>query len=123
MGTINLKYFPAALKVKKEMYELYVQRLQSNKDISFQKVNESINYSYMPIILSSKEYKEKLLLTLNNEKVFPREYFNPSLETAYSDEIRCVNALDISHRVLCLPMSDYLKAEDVNRICDLINKA
>ncbi len=123
MGTINLKYFPATLKAREAMYKLYVQRLKPNKDISFQKINESINYSYMPIILSSKEYKEKLLLKLKNEKIYPREYFNPSLETAFSDKIRCSIAFDISNRILCLPMSDYLKEEEVNRICDIINKA
>ncbi len=122
MGTINLKYFPTGLKVRETMFKLYVERLKSNKDIRFQKINESINYSYMPIILSSKAYKEKLLLELNNEKIYPREYFNPSLEIAYSDEIRCANAFDISNRILCLPMSDYLKEADVNRICDVINR-
>lgn len=123
IGTINLKYFPAGLKVRETMYELYVQRLKPNKDISFQKINESVNHSYMPIILSSKEYKEKLLIKLQHEKIYPREYFNPSLETAFSDEIRCSIAFDISNRILCLPMSDYLKEEDVIRICDIINKA
>jgi len=122
MGIINLKYFPAAMLVRQEMYELYYDLLESNPNIRFQKINEEINYSYMPIVLSSKQYKEKLLEVLSSEKIFPREYFNPSLETVFSDKIECSISFDISNRILCLPMSDYLTREEVIRICDIINK-
>lgn len=120
MGIINLKYFPAALLRRKEMYELYVSLLKSNNNIRFQKVNEEINYSYMPVVLSTKEYKEKIVKVLNNEKIFPREYFFPSLETVFSDQISCPISFDISERILCLPMSDYLTAEEVTWICGVI---
>lgn len=120
MGIINLKYFPAALLRRKEMYELYVKLLKSNNHIKFQKVNEEINYSYMPIVLSTREYKEKIVGILNKERIFPREYFFPSLETVFSDQISCPISLDISERVLCLPMSDYLTTEEVTRICGVI---
>jgi len=122
MGIINLKYFPASLLLRKEMYELYVKLLKPNSNIRFQKINEEINYSYMPVILSSKQHKEKLLEVLKNEKIFPREYFNPSLETVFSDKIECTISFDISQRILCLPMSDYLTTDEVIRICEIINK-
>ena len=122
IGTINLKYFSKTLEARKKIYEAYVQRLISNKNIRFQKINESVNHSYMPMIFSSKELMEKVLLKLNNEYIYPRQYFYPSLETAYSNEIRCGIAFDISNRILCFPMSDYLKEEEVDRICKLINE-
>lgn len=123
MGIINMKYFPQGLKVREEMYKLYTRLLESNRNIRFQKINENINYSYMPIILNSKQYKDKLIQALRNEKIYPREYFYPSLETAFSDKITCSVAEDISNRILCLPMSDYLESDQVIRICDIINKA
>jgi dTDP-4-amino-4,6-dideoxygalactose transaminase len=58
---------------------------------------------------------------LNEHEIYPREYFHPSLETVFSDRIECEIANDISRRVLCLPMSDYLRFEDVKRICEIIN--
>ena len=121
IGTINLKYFPQTLQTRKKIYNSYFRRLESNENIRFQKINESVNHSYMPIILSSKEYTEKLLLKLNKENIFPRKYFYPSLETAYSDKINCPIAYDISNRILCLPISDYLEIEQIDRICDIIN--
>ena len=123
MGIINLKYFPASLLHRKKMYELYVDILKTNSNISFQKINEEINYSYMPVILSSKQYKNNLVEVLSNKKIFPREYFSPSLETVFSDKIECSISFDISNRILCLPMSDYLTSDEVIRICEIINNA
>lgn len=121
MGIIILRYFDEAIKRKKRLYELYVSLLKDNKKIRFQKLTDKINYSYMPIILGSESYKFKILQELNKHKIYPREYFSPSLETIFSDRIECEIAYDISHRVLCLPMSDYLKADQVRKICEIIN--
>lgn len=121
MGIIILRYFDEAVKRKKQLYELYVSLLKDNEKIHFQKLTDKINYSYMPIVLESESYKHTILRELNKHKIYPREYFSPSLETVFSDEIKCEIAYDISHRVLCLPMSDYLKADQVRRICKIIN--
>ena len=121
MGILNLKHFNEATLRRKELYELYVKQLTINSKIKFQKIIDRINYSYMPIILKSKEYKIRLLEILNKNDIFPREYFYPSLETIFKNEIQCDIAYDISNRVLCLPMSDYLSNDDVYRICDVIN--
>lgn len=121
MGIIILRYFNEAVKRKKRLYKLYVSLLKDNDKIRFQKLTDKINYSYMPIILGSKSYKFKILQELNKHKIYPREYFYPSLETIFSDRIECEIAYDISHRVLSLPMSDYLKADQVRKICEIIN--
>ena len=76
----------------------------------------------MPILCETQAYKEKVLHHLNANRVYPREYFKPSLETIFSDNINCPIALDITQRVLCLPMSDYLTEDQVSYICNLINK-
>ncbi|MHC4118272.1 MAG: DegT/DnrJ/EryC1/StrS family aminotransferase [Planctomycetota bacterium] len=121
MGIIVLRYFDEAVERKKHLYELYVSLLEGNDRIRFQKLTDRVNYSYMPIILESEDYKRAVLRELNEHKIYPREYFYPSLETIFKSRIECEIAYDISHRVLCLPMSDYLEAEQVRRICRIIN--
>jgi len=121
MGLVNLKYFEEAVARKKELYFRYKERLGANKKISYQSISDTINYSYMPIILESSEYKNVIISTLRDHEVYPREYFSPSLETVFKNQITCPIASDISNRILCLPMSDYLTSEQVDRICDIIN--
>lgn len=121
MGIVNLRYFGEAVKRRKRLYKLYVSLLKDNEKIRFQKLTDKINYSYMPIILESESYKFSVLRELKKHKIYPREYFYPSLETVFSDVIECEIAYDFSHRALCLPMSDYLKADQVRKICEIIN--
>ena len=121
MGIVNFRYFDDATKRRKDAYELYIRLLSDNSRITFQKLVGQINYSYMPIILDSKDYKVSLLQKLNDNKIYPREYFHPSLEEIFCEEIDCEISHDISNRILCLPMSDYLVADNVSRICEVIN--
>jgi dTDP-4-amino-4,6-dideoxygalactose transaminase len=121
MGIINLRYFDKAMERKAGLYDLYKKLLVENNRIRFQKLTGSINYSYMPIILDSEDYKKAVIAVLNENRIYPREYFYPSLETVFCETIECPIAYDITHRVLCLPMSDYLTADQVKRICHIIN--
>jgi len=123
MGILCLRYFNAHLARKKQLYELYVSLLANNGKIRLQKLTGQINYSYVPIILESEDCKHLVQRELNRHGIYPREYFYPSLETIFSDRIECPIAYDISHRVLCLPMSDYLQEEQVSRICEIIDRA
>lgn len=122
MGILNLKYFNEATAGRKELYNRYKSLLQVNNKITFQQLSDEINYSYMPIILETKEYKDKLIEGLSKLSIYPREYFYPSLETVFKDRIECEISYDISNRVLCLPMSNYLTEKQVDFICDSINK-
>ncbi|UCD51574.1 MAG: DegT/DnrJ/EryC1/StrS family aminotransferase [Phycisphaerales bacterium] len=123
MGILCLRYFEANLERKKQLYELYGTLLANNDKIRFQKLTGTINYSYVPIILESEDCKQEVLGALSRHGIYPREYFSPSLETVFSERIECHIAYDISHRVLCLPMSDYLQADQVTRVCDVIDRA
>jgi dTDP-4-amino-4,6-dideoxygalactose transaminase len=123
MGILCLRYFEANLERKKQLYELYTTLLANNDKIRFQRLAGTINYSYFPIILESEDYKQKVLGALSQHGIHAREYFYPSLETVFSDRIDCPIAYDISHRVLCLPMSDYLEADQVTRVCEVIDRA
>ncbi len=121
MGLLNLKYFAQGMANRKARYEQYLSLLNKNTKIRFQKLVGEINYSYMPILCESEDYKNLVLKTLQAKEVYPRIYFSPSLETVFSDVITCPIAYDLSQKVLCLPMSDYTTAEQVTFISNLIN--
>ncbi len=123
MGILSLRYFAANLERKRKCYQLYVSLLGGNDKIRFQTLTGDVNYSYMPVILRSEDCKHAVINELHRNGVYPREYFHPSLETVFSDRIECPIAYDISHRVLCLPMSDYLEEDHVRRICEIIDRA
>ena len=75
----------------------------------------------MPVIFESEKCKSDVQKELCKQQIYPREYFHPSLETVFSSVIECGIAHDIANRILCLPMSDYLTIEQVERICTIIN--
>lgn len=80
------------------------------------------NYSYFPVIFPNEETLLKVMNTLQNESVFPRRYFYPSLNT-----IPFVNgpsmpiSESIAKRILCLPLYVGLKTSEIEMISTLIN--
>jgi len=123
MGILNLKYFDHCTNIRRSLCNLYLQNLKNNDNLCFQKISGEINYSYFPVIFKSNHLREDIVKKLNDNNIFPRKYFSPSLETIFSDskEINCPVAYDISKRILCLPLSTELTPDDIDRICQIIN--
>lgn len=123
LGLANLKYYDEVLADRKRKYGIYKNILQQDKSLAFQesKHGES-NYSYFPLIFESEE---KLLETekrLNEQQIFPRRYFYPSVNT-YTKIVpyqATPISEDISLRIACLPLYWSLKDEDIKRICKII---
>ncbi len=122
VGLANLKYLQAALDDRKEKYLFYKSILSANPILKFQKINGDCNYSYFPLILPSEEVLHKVEKALNAEKVFPRRYFYPSLNT-FTDIVPYVKmpqSEDIASRILCLPLYFDLSKEDVEWIAGIV---
>ena len=80
------------------------------------------NYSYYPILFSTEEVLLKVLKLLNDNGVFPRRYFYPSLNTIpYANGIEMLVSEALSSRVLCLPLYVGLEKKEIEQICNLIN--
>ena len=123
LGLANLKYYDEVLADRKRKYLLYKETLQKDSSLIFQKCKMGENnYSYFPVIFESEE---KLLDTekrLNQNNIFPRRYFYPSVNT-YTKIVPYQPtpiSEDISKRILCLPLYWKLQDEDVERICEII---
>jgi dTDP-4-amino-4,6-dideoxygalactose transaminase len=81
------------------------------------------NYSYYPIILPSENETLELKNILENEGIYPRRYFYPSLTSLhYVDyDQACPVSDSISKKVLCLPLFHDINQEELDRVIFVIN--
>lgn len=124
VGLANLRYLDAALADRKKKYAIYKQELSSNSALSFQKVNEDCNYSYFPVIFPDETTLMKAQAALNENHIYPRRYFYPSVNT-FSRLVPYTQmsvSEDIASRILCLPLYYSLAMEDMERIINIILK-
>jgi dTDP-4-amino-4,6-dideoxygalactose transaminase len=108
---------------RKEVYETYQKELKDLVQFQEQNINASQNYSYFPIVLKSEEQLLKIQKALNDENIFPRRYFYPSLDTLEYIEPKqeCKISRDISKRILCLPIYSELEFENQKKIIKMIS--
>ena len=84
--------------------------------------NVTWNYSYFPVIFNSEETLLKVQKGLNDNNIFPRRYFYPSLNTIeYAKGNKMPVSESIAQRVLCLPLYVGLTHKELNIIVKLIN--
>lgn len=122
VGLANLKYLDAALADRKRKYAMYKDALSKDSSLTFQKINEGCNYSYFPVVFKDEETLLKVQAKLNENNIFPRRYFYPSVNT-FTKLVPYVPmpvSEDIASRILCLPLYYTLSEEDMKRIIDII---
>ena len=121
LGLANLKYYDEVLQDRKDKYFYYKEKLSTNENLSFQTIKHGeTNYSYFPVIFKSEEELLKVEKALNKQKIYPRRYFYPSLNT-YTKVVEYINmpvSEDISKRILCLPLYWKLEYKDMDRIIE-----
>lgn len=122
MGLVNLKHIDAIMKSRKTQAENYNSALQPIELIRpLITPGTEWNYSYYPVIFESEEKMLKCMQELNDNWIYPRRYFYPSLSTLdYVDRYDTPVSNDISRRILCLPMYYSLKTEDIEFISRII---
>lgn len=121
MGLAVLPHLEKISASRKKITEIYQENL---KTVSKLKLREGTiwNYSYFPILFDTEEQLLGVESLLNNENIFPRRYFYPSLNLLpYVDKASCPISENISSRVLCLPIYHELSEDVVFKICKIIN--
>ncbi len=124
MGLAVLPYMETILSERKKVVDYYNHHLDFSKIHSL-KIREKTdwNYSYYPVIFESEEQLLKVEKKLNENQIFPRRYFYPSLNTIdYTKGQTMPISESIARRILCLPLYVGLSNEDLNRIVKIINK-
>ena len=123
MGLTVLPYIDKILKERKKVVDYYNAHLDFSKLRAIKiRENTNWNYSYYPVVFESEAQLLKSQKALNENQIFPRRYFYPSLNTIeYAKGLKMPISENIASRILCLPLYVGLSLEDMNRIVVLIN--
>ena len=124
MGLSVLPFMEEILNGREKTVHFYNENLIFKK-IQTLKLRDGINwnFSYYPIVLDSENLLLEIMNRLNENNIFPRRYFYPSLNTLkYVVGDKMPISESIASRVLCLPLSAEYKEEDLNLITSIINK-
>lgn len=122
MGLAVFPYMDKIIDERKKIVEFYNSNIDFSKVATF-KVREKTqwNYSYYPIIFETEKDLLKIQKILNNNDIFPRRYFYPSLNTIeYTKGAKMPISENIASRILCLPLYVGLKEEELEKIVSLI---
>lgn len=107
---------------RKIIYDTYKYKLKGYVQFQKQNNNASKNYNYFPVIFESEEQLAKIKEALNENDIYPRRYFYPSLDTLSFIEQKqyCSISRDISKRILCLPIYAKLEKQTQSQIIHII---
>ncbi len=126
MGLCNLRHIDEEIAKRKVVYDRYIERLDGVKGIKLLKVKENTkpNYAYFPIVFDGFKYnRDEIDEKLRENDIIARKYFYPITNTfdCYDyDAAKTPVALDISKKVLTVPMYAGLTIEEVDKICGII---
>lgn len=122
MGLANLKYINDIILERKNISEKYDKFLKGKVKTMEKVVGLEYNYIYYPIVLKDEKQTLEIIRNLNNEQINPRRYFYPSLNTLkfIENKQKCPISEDISNRILCLPLYNGLKDEEIEKISRII---
>ena len=123
MGLSVLPYLNDILSERAKIVDLYNKGLDRSI-VTILKIRENTNwnYSYYPVILNSEEVLLEKQSTLNDQQVYPRRYFFPSLNTIdYTSGSVMPISESIASRILCLPLYVGLSTIEQKKIIQTIN--
>lgn len=123
MGLTVLPYMKHILEERKRVVDYYNQNLDLTK-VHLLKVRENTqwNYSYFPVLFKDEAALLKVQKALNDNQIFPRRYFYPSLNTInYVENKSMPISESVASRVLCLPLYVALTQDDITKIVSIIN--
>ena len=124
MGLSVLPYMDYIISERKKVVDYYNAHLDFTK-LKQLKIRENTdwNFSYYPTIFQSEEQLLQVQKVLNENQIFPRRYFYPSLNTIpFSKGQDMPISENIASRILCLPLYVGLSAQDLSKIVEIINQ-
>lgn len=130
MGLCNLKHVDAEIQKRKAVVERYRSHLAGIPGIQLNPIQDDVqaNYAYFPVIFNQDVFganRDEVFKKLADHNIAARKYFYPLTNTfdcykGMYDASKTPIALDISKRVLTLPLYADLSYDDVDRICEII---
>lgn len=123
MGLAILPYMKTILAERKKVVDYYNQHLDFSK-LQALKIRENTNwnYGYYPVIFESEAQLLFVEKELNDNQIYPRRYFNPSLNTIdYTKGQTMPFSESVAKRIMCLPLYMGLNLLDLKKIINIIN--
>lgn len=130
MGICNLRHLDEEIAKRKRVHDRYRERLGNipGLQLNIHQKDVKSNYAYFPIVIDPVVFgvtRNEVMDILAKHDIFVRKYFYPLTNTfecfrGKFDVTKTPVALNVSKRVLTLPMYADLTLEDVDRICDII---
>ncbi|SBT18952.1 dTDP-4-amino-4,6-dideoxy-D-glucose transaminase [Marinomonas gallaica] len=107
---------------REELFFEYKKKLSSKLSYQDFCIDGSNNFSYFPVVFSDPCILLKVIKALNEENIFPRRYFYPSLsDICYLNYGDFKNSEFLSERILCLPIYPSLELDQQNKIIKIVN--
>lgn len=124
MGLCVLDDIDKIISGRKKVWEHYKNNLPSSFITQQWNQNATQNYHYYPILFDSEEALNKTQTAMNNAQIYPRRYFNPSLDSMKFVDNNSLIPISqgISNRILCLPIYASLSEADGNKISKIIKR-
>ena len=128
-AAMGLSVFPHMGEIiagRKKVVEYYNGNLDFTK-LSKIKIRENTqwNYSYYPVVFETETKLLEVQKALNEQQIFPRRYFYPSLNTVnYVNNNEMKVSERVASKILCLPLYmnlDLSRVTNIINICNLIN--
>lgn len=123
MGLCVLDEIESIKSGRQKVWNTY-EKAFSNTQLRLQQWNSDSqnNYAYAPVIFPSEQALLKAEQVLKDNKILPRRYFYPSLDTLpYLDKGQvCKESRELSSRILCLPIYPNLSEIEVQKVINII---
>ena len=118
MGLCVLDEIETIAAQRKHIWQTYQTELEGLVEFQAFNSHANNNYAYTPVLFETEAQLLKVQKALNDDGIFPRRYFYPSLDTLdYLQTCQvCANSRDIASRILCLPIYSGLAKQEQNLI-------
>ena len=127
MGICNLRHVDAYIAGRKTVVERYRENLSGVPGLKLCPVQPGVqsNYAYFPVVFDGALSRDEAAARLAEQGIYARKYFYPLMNDCECYGFRGSEtpvALDISRKVLTLPLYPDLDLADVDRICGIITE-
>jgi len=122
MGLCVLDDMEMILQQRQLVYDRYHELLKTSVQFQDMNLESTQNYSYFPVVFETEEKTLSVQKALNDNGVFPRRYFYPSLDTLdyLNTDQHMTISRDIAKRILALPIYPDLTEKEQAKIINII---
>jgi len=120
MGLAVLDEIDEVLAGRERVWNQYEKNLKGKLQLQERNPDSTNNFAYFPVVFSDENCLLRAKEEMNSQKIHPRRYFYPSLDSApYLKWQRMQISRDIASRIICLPLYSDLDPCTVDKIIAL----